>query len=505
MRRLLPLLVLLAAPVWAQEPAAAPAAASPAATEPVPLGDVLATLQGDPLFSTATVGLQVVDAETGERVWGYGEDRALVPASTMKLVTAAVALRELGPTYRFPTWIMASGKVDSAGVLDGDLYIKGQGDPTMVVERMYRILMDLRVRGITEVRGNVVFDAGYFGDAAAIPGWTNPEDLVEGPTYAAPLGALSVNYNIAAIVVRPGATVGAPAVAAFEVPTPAVVLENKVATGSSRSRKWLKLERKLDDASGTVATYTLTGNMPVDEEADTLYRSLADPLGNYIGTFQAVAKGAGLKVKGSFKPGSTPKDARVVLRSDSDPLVDILSQMNKLSNNFMAEQILRSVGAEKYGLPGTTEKGVRAIGDYLASLGVPADAYRIANGSGLTRDTTMRPSVLNAVLVDMYRSPAYQTEYMTTLSVGGRDGTLKYRFKEDGMDGRVRGKSGTLDGVRCLSGYVEARDGKTYAFSFLVNDIQGAVARARSAHDRLVVTLSGTNANVADGDDGGGD
>jgi len=518
MRRLALLLTLVVLPAFAQDPSPAP---SPATASPAPLSasgtiadgssmvpSLATTLDGlttDPIFANADVGLLVVDARTGEKVWGYGDDKALLPASTNKLLTAATAMRELGPSYRFPTWVMVDGAVDGNGVLNGDLYVKGQGDPTMVVERMYRMVMDIKLRGINEIKGSVYFDDGYFQDSTLIPGWTNEEDLSEGPTYFAPLGALSVNYNIAAIVVRPGASVGSQAFATFETPTDAVVLENKLTTGSTRSRKWIKLERKLDDATQKIATYTLTGNIPVDEAADTLYRSLADPLTNYVGTFATVARQEGLKVKGGFKPGPTPTAAKLLLKSESDPLVEILAQMNKMSNNFMAEQILRSVGAEKYGLPGTTAKGVQAVGEYLTSLGVAPDAFHVVNGSGLSRLTTIRPGVLTSVLVDMYRNPAYATEFLTTLSVGGRDGTLKYRFREDGMEGRVRGKSGTLDGVRCLAGYVEATDGKTYAFSFLVNNIEGASARAKTAHDRLVLALSGTGNNVADGDEGGGD
>lgn len=477
----------------------------PARIVPIqPLQDALAQLAADPIFSSATVSVQVVDARTGAQVYAWGEDKALVPASTMKLLTAATALRTLGPAWTYPTWVMTSAKIDEAGVLDGSLYIKGQGDPTMVTERMYRMVMDLRLHGVKEVRGDVVFDDGYFADTTLIPGWDNEGDIDDGPTYFAPLGALSVNYNIAAIVVRPAATVGAVAHADFEIPTATAVLENRLTTGSKTSRKWVKVERKLDE-TGKIVTFTLTGNVPVESEVDTYYKTLADPLGNYMGTFAAMLKQEGIRVRGKLVPGTTPSDTKVLYVERSQSMVNILAEMNKHSNNFMAEQIARTVGAERYGLPGTTAKGTEVIAEYLGQLGIPAADFQLVNASGLSRNVTLKPSVLARVLVDMWNNPSVGPEFLTTLSVGGRDGTLRSRFREETLAGRVRGKTGTLNGVHCLSGYVRSQDDHVYAFAFLVNDIDGALSRARRAHDRLVGALAGTTGNVADGGDEGAD
>ncbi len=468
-------------------------------TQIQPLQDALAQLASDPIFSSAAVSVQVVDAESGAQVYQWGDDKALVPASTMKVLTSATALRTLGPAWTFPTWVMTPARIDDAGLLDGSLYIKGQGDPTMVVERMYRMVMDLRLQGVKEIKGDVVFDDGYFADTTLIPGWDNDDDMEDGPTYFAPLGALSVNYNIAAIVVRPGAASGALAHADFESPTAAVVLENKLTTGSKTSRKWVKIERKLDE-TGKITTFTLTGNVPLESEADTYYKTLSDPLGNYIGVFTGLLKQQGIKVRGHMIPGTTPSDAKVLYVERSEALVNILAEMNKHSNNFIAEQVARTVGAERYGLPGTTAKGTQAISEYLGQIGIPAADYALVNGSGLSRNVTLRPSVIAKVLVDMWNNPSVGPEFLTTLSVGGRDGTLRSRFREEAMAGRVRGKTGTLNGVHCLTGYVRSQDDHVYAFAFLVNDIDGALSRARRAHDRLVGALAGTTGNVADSD-----
>ncbi|MFZ5475980.1 MAG: D-alanyl-D-alanine carboxypeptidase/D-alanyl-D-alanine endopeptidase [Myxococcota bacterium] len=521
---LLPL-PLLALPAFAQEgktpPSAAPSppaqeapatpAASPAAgaastsgaafSPPTPtvssVAAALATLEGDPLFAEAAVAVQVVNASTGEEVYAFGDDRQLVPASTMKLLTTATALRALGPDWRFPTWILHDGELKD-GVLDGNLYVKGQGDPSMVVERMWRMVLDVKLHGIKEIKGDVVFDDAYFADTTLIPGWDKEEDLESRPTYFAPLGALSVNYNIAAIVVRPGSASGQPAIAEFESPSPVVAIENHVTTGSRTSRMWFRVESTVDEETGKIVTYKVTGNMPAEHAPDTIYRTIADPLGNYVGVYESISKELGIKVKGKFRAGLTSPEAELLFKTESDPLAEIVSTTSKHSNNFMAEQMLRAVGAERYGLPGTTAKGIRAVEEYLTALGIPKGDFRLVNGSGLSRDVLLRPSHVNAVLVDMWQSADLGPEFAASLSVGGRDGTLWSRFREDGLEGRVRGKTGTLNGVHCLAGYVRAMDDETYAFTFLVNDIEGALSRARKAHDRLVLTVAGVTGNIAD-------
>lgn len=514
--RPLALLTLLAWPAFAQDGAApssptghadtgAAAAATyaapvaQAAPAPVTLAAALATVEQDAIFKDASVSVQVVNVRTGEEVYHWGEDRSLAPASVMKVITTAVALRELGPNYKVPTWLMSDADIGADGVLDGALYVKGQGDPTMVVERMWRMLLDLKMRGVREIRGDVVFDASYFGDGALIPGWKKADDLADPPTYFPALGALSVNYNLHAFTVRPGTASGQPAAVELEFPSAEVVVVNQLTTGSARSRAWMKVERTLDEEKGAIATYTFTGNVPLESKPDTVYRPVHDPLASYMAVFESVARQHGIKVKGRFRAGTTPSAATVLVRSDSEPLSEIVATTSKQSNNLFAEHVLRIVGAEKQGLPGTTEKGLRSVAAYLDRLGVSRDGVVLVNGSGLSRETRVRPSVIDAVLVDMARDPQLAPEFASSLSVAGRDGTLWSRFREDGMQGRVRGKTGTLDGVHCLAGYVHAADDEVYAFAFLVNDIPGVASRARKAHDRLVSTLAGVSGNVADG------
>ncbi len=178
-----------------------------------------------------------------------------------------------------------------------------------------------------------------------------------------------------------------------------------------------------------------------------------------------------------------------ILSLKSPPLAAILMDMNKYSSNFIAEQIVKNLGAEVYGAPGTTAKGTAVLSDYLVSLGIPESEFRLVNGSGLTRDSRVRPTHLTAVLADMAVDPRVGHEFMASLAIGGRDGTLWARFTDEDEVDRVRGKTGTLDGVHCLAGTVEAADGEMYAFAYLVNELPGSIARARKAHDRFCGVL----------------
>ena len=461
------------------------------------LASALELAARDPLFASSDVSVQVVDVLSGEEVWHHGEDKGLVPASVMKVLTTEVALRELGPAYRVPTWIMADGPVGADGVLAGSLSVKGQGDPTMVVERMWRMALDLKLKGVTHVKKDLVFDAGYFeGGATPIPGWANADDLANPPSYFPMLSALSVNYNLAQIVVRPGAAAGQPATATTDVESPVVKLDNQVKTGSKASRAFIRVEREVD-AKTQAVTFHLTGSVPQDGAAESFYRPVADPVGQYVACFTAMLRAQGIQVDGRARQGTTPPDARLVLRVDSEPLTTLVAQTSKSSNNFYAEQLLRILGAERRGLPGTTEKGVDVIAAHLVELGIPRSEFTLVNGSGLARGAMLRPSHVNAVLIEGASDPAIAPEFTSSLAVAGRDGTLWSRFREDAMDGRLRGKTGTLAGISSLAGYVRGADGRLYAFTFFTNGIPGAPGRARRAHDKFVAALAGQQAPVA--------
>lgn len=474
----------LSAPVFAGPPTA------PAAS----LEEVLAPLTTDRLFTSAEVGLQIVNVRTGEEVFARNADRGMIPASTMKIVTAATALDALGPAYRYSTDFLVGDdvKVGPDGTLKGNLYVRGHGDPTLVVETLWKITRDLKLAGLKRIEGSVVYDEGFFTPDYALPGWDKEADVENGPTYFATIGALSLNYNTVALVVAPGDAVGK--AGRVELETPAsdyVEITNKVVTTAPGTRRSLKIERALTDDQPPHLEFTVTGTVPAESGADRYYRTVIDPTAHFIAAFDEMLGAQGIEVTGKHVRGAAPDDADLYYRHKSDELTEILMEMNKLSNNFIAETVLRTVGAEKFGLPGTTEKGTKAVAAYLGTIGVEPGEITLVNGSGLSRGARLRPSTLTAVLLDMAHDRRVGHEFISSLAIAGRDGTLSRRLAED--PGRTRGKTGTIDGVHCLTGYTEGGDGELYAFAFLVNDVSdtASVKRLQDKFIRKIYAMNG--------------
>lgn len=469
---------------------ASPALADPpgvGAAPSVSLEETLAPIASDRVLRRTNAAVQVIDLRTGEEVFARNPDARLVPASTTKMVTAATALRTLGPSYRFTTEVWTDGTLDAAGVLHGNLYVKGGADPTLVVEKLWKLIVDLKLDGLARIEGDVVYDEDFFGPDHELPGWDKPADVQRGPSYYPPIGALSLNYNTAAIVVGPGSEVGGPARVALETPASSyITLENHVVTGSAGSRTSLDYERIVEPTG--LMKFVVSGSVPSSATPEREYRTVADPSAYFRAVFADLLESQGVRVTGRHRMGSTPTSGGRRLHTLRSPaLSSVLMDMNKLSNNFIAETVLRTVGAEVHGQPGTTANGLRAMSDYLTSLGLDPGSYRIVNGSGLSRDTTFAPSLLTAVLADMGNDERVGAEFQSSLAIAGLDGTLWRRLRDE--PGRIRAKTGTIDGIHCLAGYASSDDGRRYAFAFMVNDISGGIWQVRDLHDRFAREL----------------
>ena len=203
---------------------------SPAAAAPS-LDPVLAEIAEDRAFKRCDVGLQVVDLLSGEEVFAHDPEKPLSPASTTKVITAATALKELGPAFRFETSLLGDTRPNADGVLKGNLYVRGGGDPTLVIEKLWKMVLDLEQLGVTSVTGDLVFDDSYFDTDRRLPGWTKAEDIERGPAYFPSISALSLNFNTVSLLVRPGAGSGKAAVVGLETAADGyVTVVNKVTT-----------------------------------------------------------------------------------------------------------------------------------------------------------------------------------------------------------------------------------------------------------------------------------
>ena len=472
-----------------------PAGATGPAPEPAPvvassgkLAPLLQPLTEDRIFQDAIIGMQVVNTRTGEEVFAWQADRPMQPASVTKLLTTAAALRNLGPAYRFGTDFLTDKgtELTPEGVLKGNLYVRGHGDPTLVVEKLWKMVGDLQVAGVSTIEGNIYFDASFWDDPALIPGWDKDVDIQNGPSYFAPLSALSVNFNTACLVIAPGAAQGQPARVTLETPTPVIEIDNQLTTGREGSKRWIRVDRELLEDQITVK-FTLKGNIPLGTAIDREYRAVGDPMAHFISVFRGVVAERGLKVKGRYLTAPTPTDAWQLVHLDSPPLAQILADMNKHSSNFMAETVLRTLGAEVKGVPGNTTKGVAVVSEYLNAIGLPPDSYTLINGSGLSRNTTIPASTITATILDMVNDPKVGPEFLSSLAIGGVDGTLWARFRDE--PGRIRGKTGSLNGVFCLAGVVEAGDGDIYAFAVLANELDASAWPVKRLLERFAASM----------------
>ena len=443
----------------------------------------LGALMTDPSLRRTEFGVQVVNVNTGEEVFARNADKELIPASLVKVLTAAVALRELGSGYKFSTYLSADGKVDADGTLTGDLYVQGFGDPSLVTEDVWRLVYDLWLAGVRRIDGDVIYDDSHFDADRLIAGWRKDVDIANGPAYFAPLGALSVNFNTVAVVIGPGPEVGGPAGVVLETPSDSVRLINEVKTGAVNTRTRYSVERTVRGRSQV--TLKVKGSVPMGGGPSRVYRTIVDPLAQFQSVFQSHLNDRGIEVEGGHRRDEAPDGLKMLARKESASLPVVLARMNKHSSNLFAEHVLKAVGAEVYGEPGTTEKGLRVVAEYLEELGAHASEFEVVNGSGLTRLSRLRPSHINAVMLDMAADRVLGPEFTSSLSIGGVDGTLWTRFRGEGTEGRLRGKTGSLNFVHGLTAYVDGGDGEQYAFTFMVNEIGGSNRPVRRLHSRF--------------------
>jgi len=437
--------------------------ASPAAAADRDLAAALGAAVDASPIAAARSSILVEAVDTGEVVYARDPDVLLNPASNVKLVTTAAALARLGPDFRFSTELLLDAPL--RGGRARTLYLRGRGDPTLTTERLFSAAGELAHLGLASV-GELVLDDGYFDGERSGPGF----DQEEGDrAYLAPAGALSLNWNAVEIHVAPGDRPGQRARVALEPPSPFFALDVRAVTVGPSGRARVEVTTELRDGRERV---TVEGRLPVGSRPHVLWRRVDDPA-LYLGhTLAALLELRGVKVS-KVRPGRTPEGAQLLHVLQSDPLAEVVRRLNKTSNNFTAEQLLKTLGAEVKGPPGTWPKGVEAEEEFLSEIGIPAGGYVLRNGSGLNDANRLSARQLVTLLRAMWARFPLQPEYVVSLPVAARDGTIRWRMDGTAAAGRLRAKTGTLEGVVTLSGYVQDAGGRVLAFAVLVNDSPG--------------------------------
>ena len=406
------------------------------------------------------------------------------PASTIKLLTTFVSLETLGPAYTWVTEVYTAGLIHN-GRLSGDLIVKGHGDPFLVTEYLWKLLRGLRDRGLQDISGDLVIDNGYF----------KPEIIDSGAfdgkpyrTYNAVPDAALVNFQSVHFTFIPDEKSHKIRIIADPWPANLNIINSLTfQRGACRGRKFRIGMRVTPREEGVKVHFS--GDYPLACGTHRWNRVVLKPTEMLYGVIKSLWEDMGGSLEGELKIGTLSDDARPFYSMESRPLAELIRGMNKFSNNVMARQLLLTLGAEYYGPPGTERKGIDAIKDWLRLNALEFPDLVLENGAGLSRNARISVEDLGRFLLTAYSS-AFMPEFLSSLPLSGMEGTMRKRFRNDPLAGKIRAKTGTLDGVSALAGYLTAHNGKTYVVVIIENHPRLRKRAAIKVQDRLLQWLA---------------
>lgn len=482
-------------PVLAPSPPPTPAPPDPVAEAAPPVGNVarpntapsqlvarvaprLEALSDWVKTHKGELGFALRDLGSGRELLADGATRSLNPASNQKLLTAAVALSELGPDYRFHVGVL--GKLE-AGVAPR-LVIRGNGDPTFTYEDLRGFGERLVALGLSKVAGDILVDQSAFDDKYTPPAFDQQPG--EWAAFRAPVSAVSLDRNSTTLHVFPTEP-GQLARVEFEPPG-YVSVHGDVRTEKGKKRDHVGLTLK---PRGLMLGAQVSGGIPEGKTVVHITRRIENPE-IYAGlVLKRVLLTLGVVVQGEVRRGGEDESVELVGR-DSVKLSELVQQLGKASDNFYAETLFKALGAVKRGKPGTAENAAQVTFEWLKSRQLADDGLRIGNGSGLYDANRISARTLTRLLEASYLDPLISRAYQDQLAIGGLDGTLRARFYALRNRRSVHAKTGTLNKVTSLSGYVFGPEQETgVAFSILVSGTS-AHAEVRQRMDALVLEIS---------------
>lgn len=451
----------------------------------------------EPGWDRARFGVLVVSLDRGDTLFSLNPDLPLAPASNLKLYSTAAALYYLGPDFRYSTYLLADGPVEN-GVLQGDLVLYGTGDPAMSgrllpgsTTALQALADTLASRGVREVTGDLVGDGSYFDSQWIGDGWKDADRM---SWYAAPIGALGVAENMVTLRVTPGAA-GAPARVSTSPETRELAVVNQVRTvaGSGASVQFAHGDQ----------TIVVTGRIGRGHAGVVRGLPVTDPANYAAAVLRDLLANRGIAVRGRVREVEDPTGSRVGLARPSaggaepprvlavhlsPPLSELITVTNHLSHNLFADALLKTVGRVALG-EGTFAGGARAVQYFLeCETGADTARFRVVDGSGLSRfnRTTARNTIQ---LLDFMARSAEEEAFRLSLPEAGDPRGLRRRMQATAAAGNLRAKTGTIQHVSSLSGYVRAADGERLAFSIIANDIPSP-ARGKRIEDAIGARLA---------------
>lgn len=435
-----------------------------------------AGIAADDLSLYLTVGegseLKVINEHNGKK--------PMVPASITKIATASAVLDIFPPGHKFKTRLYISGK-ESNGTLKGNLILKGGGDPSFVSENLW-FLVNVFIRsGIRKIEGDIIVDDTLFDKVRYDE--TRQKTRVD-RAYDAPVGAMSFNWNSVNIFARPS---GANSVQIYVDPENEYITLKNTAKSKPGSANSLIVERRADKkVVGDVLE--VAGSLGDKISEVTVFKNITQPdlwSGYNLKSFLAQR---GVSLTGKVVAGVLPSEGKLVAESESKPIELIVADMNKFSNNYVAEMLIKNIGTLKKKENVSLEDGIVVLHEHLRKLGISADQCDLQSPSGLSRDNKLTSFAMWKVLQHLRNDPRVQPEFLTSLPIAGVDGTLKKRMKNTQAERVVRAKTGFLTGVVSLAGYAGLADGNAVTFSFIYNG-KADEGKVRSFFDDLLVFI----------------
>ncbi len=466
-------------------------------------------------------GVEVVSLSSGKLLYAQNSDKLFTPASNTKLFTTAAALELIGPDYSFRTTVETNGTLDKHGRLTGDLVLVGRGDPNLSgrelpysvktqrndrpIQVLEQLADELASKGVKYVDGDIVADDSYFAFERYGEGWSQ-DDLVWAD--GAPVSALTINDNVIFVNILPADRVGERAFVSITPFADYYRVDNRILTTPIGTGRKIYINREPGST-----TLTLWGNMPLDDAGANEALALEDPAEFAAHLFRQLLESRGISIYGRQRTRHTElaslstfsitataparggddtirsmQNQSLVLASyQSKPLIEDVRVINKVSQNLHAEILLRLLGREK-GTAGTIEGGLEVLRGFLNRAAVPSDQYVFYDGSGLSRQNLVTPHAV-VQLLRYAASQPWGASFRETLPVAGVDGSLSDRFKNIDVQGRVRAKTGSLGGVKALSGYATTDSGEEVAFSILSNNFNLPARRVTDTIDDIVAAI----------------
>jgi len=446
------------------------------------LQERLSSLMNGSVARSGQASLQVVELDNGSVIAQRDPDLPLAPASNMKLFTTAASIDLLKPTFEVTTTVYRRGTIGNDGTLDGDLKVVGHGDPTIggrfhdghataVIDDW---VSDIKRAGIKTIRGNLVFEYGYMDTEYIHPTW--PIDQLVN-WYEAPVSAFSMQEGCAQVRVLPSRP-GKQCVVQFEPPTNFLQLQNSCVTG--RGLPFITRIRGTN-------TVVVRGGVPSRSGATEVFVTVENPIQYFATVTNETFARDGLKVDGQIV--ITPRDERAgwaPVAQHSTPLNILVYVINKKSQNTYAEQVVKMIGAETKH-EGSWKAGTSAVTEWLTGkIGVPANEYHQADGSGMSRENRASANAFIHLLRYMWNSP-WREDFVSSLPYSGDpDSKFGHRLRTAPYARQVYAKTGYISGVVGLSGYVHAHSGKIYAFSFVFNGYHVGVYAIYNLQDTML-------------------